>query len=600
MTRSRLRRLGAASLALALGTAGAVLVAQPAAAVEIPVTTLADDGPGSLRAAIVEANGAAGEDVIVFDDGLTGTITLESTIVIEEGLSIEGPGADVITITSTGGFDFFAGTDITGAFEVSDLDFVGVGTGRAMTIDGATGGSVERAVFTGFETDVDGGAIHFRRITGSVQLIDVSVSDSSADRGAGAYVSLVSGDLLVDRVQLLDNEAHTGGGAYFEGILGSLTIRNSLVEGNEAMWGAGIWATGTPAASTTVTDSVFLRNTALGETGGLHIEHVGGVVLIERVRFEGNAANFGGGLSLQYSTTQESNGDSVTVRDSVFVDNSALFGAGLFRGGADPSADGEQLRVESSTFAGNTLLESSDGHEGPSGVSMSLGYVTDGTSVTVINSTFDEDSDLERAPYTISAHDRGGSAELNILHSTVVGPGGIELLHEFSEFGFTANVSHSIISSTRDVDALSVDMWVEGLGYQPDPDVHDGAFEIEWSILSTGALDDEVVLGAGNQLETDPDLGPLQNNGGLTPTMLPNEGSPAIDMGNPAIASAPAADQRGLARVVNRIDIGAVETPAPTLPATGAEATWTLAGGAAAAVLGALVLLGSRRGHRTV
>jgi chitinase len=63
----------------------------------------------------------------------------------------------------------------------------------------------------------------------------------------------------------------------------------------------------------------------------------------------------------------------------------------------------------------------------------------------------------------------------------------------------------------------------------------------------------------------DPRLGPLQYNGGLTPTMALLAGSPALDAADPALASG--TDQRGgdYARVYNgRADIGAFELqPAP-------------------------------------
>jgi hypothetical protein len=56
----------------------------------------------------------------------------------------------------------------------------------------------------------------------------------------------------------------------------------------------------------------------------------------------------------------------------------------------------------------------------------------------------------------------------------------------------------------------------------------------------------------------DPKLGPLQYNGGPTPTMAPLPSSPAIDAGDPA--DAPPTDQRGLPRVLDgTMDIGAVE-----------------------------------------
>ena len=55
-------------------------------------------------------------------------------------------------------------------------------------------------------------------------------------------------------------------------------------------------------------------------------------------------------------------------------------------------------------------------------------------------------------------------------------------------------------------------------------------------------------------------LGPLQDNGGPSPTMLPTAGSPALDAGNPTITGLGLTDQRGFPRVTGgRIDIGAVE-----------------------------------------
>jgi hypothetical protein len=56
----------------------------------------------------------------------------------------------------------------------------------------------------------------------------------------------------------------------------------------------------------------------------------------------------------------------------------------------------------------------------------------------------------------------------------------------------------------------------------------------------------------GEPISQDPLLGPLQDNGGPTPTMAPGEGSPAIDAGK---AFALAADQRGQARPVDFAEV---------------------------------------------
>ena len=70
--------------------------------------------------------------------------------------------------------------------------------------------------------------------------------------------------------------------------------------------------------------------------------------------------------------------------------------------------------------------------------------------------------------------------------------------------------------------------------------------------------------GTGDQINTDPMLGPLQNNGGPTFTHALLKGSPAIDAGDPNFTPPPDYDQRGpdFLRVRNdRIDVGSFEVP---------------------------------------
>ena len=74
------------------------------------------------------------------------------------------------------------------------------------------------------------------------------------------------------------------------------------------------------------------------------------------------------------------------------------------------------------------------------------------------------------------------------------------------------------------------------------------------------------LTGPGDQINTDPLLGPLQNNGGPTFTHALLPGSPAIDAGDPNFTPPPSNDQRDchFDRVFNgRIDIGSFETQPP-------------------------------------
>jgi hypothetical protein len=87
-----------------------------------------------------------------------------------------------------------------------------------------------------------------------------------------------------------------------------------------------------------------------------------------------------------------------------------------------------------------------------------------------------------------------------------------------------------------------------------------------------------VLTGPGDQINTNPLLGPLQDNGGPTFTHALLPGSPAIDAGDPNFTPPPYYDQRGPVfwRVRNgRIDKGSFEvqsgetpTPTPTVTPT--------------------------------
>jgi hypothetical protein len=117
-----------------------------------------------------------------------------------------------------------------------------------------------------------------------------------------------------------------------------------------------------------------------------------------------------------------------------------------------------------------------------------------------------------------------------------------------------------------------------------------GSVEVSNTILNAGALGENIfnsggtvtsdgynlssddgggyLNGPGDQINTDPLLGPLQNNGGPTFTHALLPGSPAINAGDPSFTPPPYYDQRGplFRRIFHRrIDVGSLEAQ-PTPP----------------------------------
>ena len=189
----------------------------------IIVTSSADSGEGSLRQAVsdVQAGGT-----ITFADGLE-TIVLTEFIWIAKSLTIDGPGADELTVS---------GNNVTQIFDIA--------TNTTVTINGLT-------IRDG--SDANGAGIYNR---GVLTISNSTISGNTASSGAGIYNS---GSLTISNSTISGNTASVGGGIYNSG---SLTISNSTIAGNSASGiGGGIWSsTSTPPTLT----ATLLANNAPG------------------------------------------------------------------------------------------------------------------------------------------------------------------------------------------------------------------------------------------------------------------------------------------------------------------------------------------------
>ncbi|MBI3447306.1 MAG: DUF11 domain-containing protein [Acidobacteria bacterium] len=304
----------------------------------------------------------------------------------------------------------------------------------------------------------------------------------------------------------------------------TLGLRNCALEGNSAEGGGGLASDGSASgsASLTVIDCLLTGNSAFG----------------------------GGGI---FNTAFDSGDASLTVITSTLDRNSAFGGGGIYNEGE--SSGTAKLTVIASTLSGN----SADSLFGQGG-----GIVSDGSGqghafVRIHGSTLSGNS----------AGNVGGAIDDN---SSVV---------QISSSTFSGNTvgrfgGGIFVEAGADPASLEIGNTILRAG-APGENI----FNDDGTVVSHGfnlSSDDggSYLTATGDQIETDPKLGPLQDNGGPTFTHLPLSGSPAIDQGlsNTIGSLATGTDQRGSSRTIDDsnianaflgdgTDIGSVEVAVP-------------------------------------
>jgi CSLREA domain-containing protein len=305
-----------ASLGKPLATATATNAATTALPfATITVNTLVDEnGSGancSLREAITAANTNAafggcgagtGNDTIVFQAGLTGTLTLTAgngplaTAFSGGDLTITGPGANSLTVS--GG----------NAIRVLNVD---LSNNQQVVIAGLTiaQGSAPGNTFQagGITSSTGNGG------TGKLTLNDCIISGHAANNAVAAGISSLH-NLEMNNCTVSNNNGNgtpRASGLYHEGP--SLLITNSnFADNTSGGSGGGLKIENLGGGTSTITNSTFRNNTAASNGGGMYFEGtpnvtVSGCAIYDNVADQGGGVFNGGGTLLMTNCTVTQN-----------------------------------------------------------------------------------------------------------------------------------------------------------------------------------------------------------------------------------------------------------------------------------------------------
>jgi hypothetical protein len=250
-----------------------------------------DSGPGSLRQAILDANGSPGTDLIEFAPGTYGTIRLGSgELLVTDCLTIHGPGAAQVAVDGYG---------ISRLFHIAPGVFARI-SGLTITNGHASGSelsgggilnqqgnlTLSDCVVSGNSAAPSQGGGGICNSSGTLALFNCAVRGNSATNGEGGGIQSY-GTLSVANTTIADNSAGYGGG-----ISAGLTFSliKSTVSGNSAAYGGGIYS----YATLNVADSTFSDNLA-GSGGGIFNQ--GNSLSVASSTFSGNSAAYGASIN---------------------------------------------------------------------------------------------------------------------------------------------------------------------------------------------------------------------------------------------------------------------------------------------------------------
>jgi predicted outer membrane repeat protein len=402
----------------------------------------------------------------------------------------------------------------------------------------------------------DGGGMY--NDNSSPTLTNVTFSENSAENGGGMFntnsdpylasvnfsgntgfegggISNLNSNPNLSNVTFTNNYASDGGGMYNR--YSNPTLTNVMFSGNSVEWDGGGMENIT--SSPTLNTVTFSDNTADSMGGGMYNDGQSFPVL-EHVAFTNNHATFwGGGLYDVYMSVP-------IINNSIFSGNTATSGGGMYLSASSYLSSKDPF-LANVTFSNNSATKDGGGM-----------YFSNDDNLLLQNITFIDNSAVNGGGIYIRGNSNPSLANVTLSRNNADYGGGIynegsaPVLHNFTFSGNTAAISAGGMYNT-----------------ESNPSIHNSIFWNDGSEIynnySTPIIADSIISGGcpssstcTHVINSNPLLGPLQDNGGFTQTMALGAGSPAIDAGNDLTCVT--TDQRGIDRPQgSHCDIGAYE-----------------------------------------
>ena len=475
----------------------------------IKVTSSYDSVPGSLRQAVADLCPGG---TIEFDPSLAGaTITLTNgEIVITNDMTIRGLGADQLTLS---------GNHVSRIFKVGNVTFN-----------------------LSHLTLADGRAYD-------------ALSDSSPASG-GAIRS--DGNLTLSGCAFENSFASGYGGALALGFRPiTCTISNCTFNGNVARFGGGAVSAGVIRPSDSVTHEMLGRASSYSSINVNSTERAWDIVAPgSTVSFTANyQAYYTDGAGCPGCITQHHLGINDVFHDCHDASFGSSTGA-ITRSFTAPATPGVYYITQTATwwyYCGQFSVPYFPNDFGPAVAMIIVGSPTNAAStVTIRNSTFSDNyADQSGGALDINSYATVDMASSTVSENLSPQGGGVNIVSPDGHF----LVRNSILAGNENPTFFAAGGGIGDLGFGT-PDVNGVISSAGHNLIGTS--DGASGFVGTDIVDTNALLAPLRNNGGQTATHALLPGSPAINAGDNAGATA--YDQRGFPRIVSgAIDIGAYE-----------------------------------------